>query len=283
MFKKKDEAMPIPANAAVPTTSPRGAATPTTSPRGAAPAGGSAGEARVRKLSKLCGGLVAVAVAGAGLGAYGVATSAATTDRYEANSAKVLVASADVKAGEVLTADKLAELEVPATFRSDGSLTPDDSKIVKDTVATVDIAKNQQITASMTANASNESRLSASIDSSKVTVTYDSDASTGMAGLLRKGDHIWLFKTVQAADGSYMTQTVVDDCTVVALGSSMKEGDESGSGYASVTVAVTPDQAREVEVAKREGTLAAALLSSQARDVSTFAVANAGDAGAEEA
>lgn len=225
-----------------------------------------AAERRVRTLSKVCGGLVAVAVAGAGLGAYGAMSASSTKARYTENAVEVVLAANDVPAGQVIKADDLQKVSVPATFRADGAMSEEQAKALVGQTATVNITKNEQLTSSMATGSGNTSKLSRSFDAPMVSVTIETDVSTGMAGLLKKGDHLWLMTSTQNADGTWNAETVVPDCEVLALGSDLTGATSDASAdssYASVTVSVTEEQAQAIEEAKKGAGLSVALLPSE--------------------
>ncbi|MBL6463370.1 MAG: Flp pilus assembly protein CpaB [Senegalimassilia sp.] len=229
---------------------------------GAAAGNRDSAEARVRSLSKVCGGLVAVAVAGAGLGAFGVATSQSTTARYTADAQQIVVATADISAGQTVSADELATMEVPASMRTSGAVAADDLSDIVGKVATLDIHKNEQLTKSMTANPNNSSKLSDELGSGKVAITISSDEENGLAGLLTKGDHVKLTTAEQTADGSWTTLTLVADCEILALGGNLGgQTDGSSASYASITVALDKQTADAVKAAQKAGGVGVTLLS----------------------
>lgn len=229
---------------------------------GPAAGGRAASEARVRSLSKVCGGLVAVAVAGAGLGTFGVATSQSTTAKYTADAQQIVVATADIPAGQTVPADKLATMEVPASMRTSGAVAADDLADIVGKVATLNIHKNEQLTKSMTANPNNSSKLSDELGSGKVAVTISSDEENGLAGLLTKGDHIKLTTAEQTADGSWTTLTLVADCEILALGGDITGQAQGGSGsYTSITVGLDKQTADTVKSAQKAGNIGVTLLS----------------------
>lgn len=239
---------------------------------GPAAGGRAASEARVRSLSKVCGGLVAVAVAGAGLGAFGVATSQSTTAKYTADAQQIVVATADIAAGQTVSADKLATMEVPASMRTSGAVAADDLTDIVGKVATLKIHKNEQLTKSMTANPNNSSKLSDELGAGKVAVTISSDEENGLAGLLTKGDHIKLTSAEQTADGSWTTVTLVADCEILALGGDIGGQDGGASqSYTSITVGLDKQTADIVKSAQKAGNIGVTLLSGADRAPSSAA------------
>ena len=130
----------------------------------------------------------------------------------------------------------------------------------------MNITKNEQVTSSMATGSGNTSKLSRSFDAPKVSVTIETDMSTGMAGLLKKGDHLWLMTSTQNADGTWTAQTVVPDCEVLALGSDLTGSAADASAdasYGSVTISVSEEQAQAIEEAKKGAGLSVALLPSE--------------------
>lgn len=218
-------------------------------------------EARVRSLSKVCGGLVAVAVAGAGLGAFGMVSSQATTAKYTGDAQKVVVATSDIAAGTTVSADKLAVLEVPASVRTSGAVSAEDLSDIEGKVATLNIYKNEQLTNSMTANANNGSKLSSELSAGKVAVTIAADEENGLAGLLNKGDHVKLTSAEETADGGWTTVTLVADCEILALGGNLTgQTDGAAQTYSSITVALDKATADVVKSSQKSGSIGVALL-----------------------
>lgn len=218
-------------------------------PHVAAPAAGSMeANAQVRKLSRIAGLLAALAVAGLGFGVSAVATTNATLEHAQADQKTVVVAKADVKAGTKLTAEQVELQSVPAAYRTGASLESADAVVGK--LATVDIAKGQQLSAADFGGGDASSSLSARVSSGKVAVCVDLATAEGFSGELLVGDKLSVYDTKEMADQGPDIAALTDDATVVALGG---KGDNSAESYTTATLEVSASQAKAITSAKADG------------------------------
>lgn len=187
----------------------------------------------VRTLSRLVACLGALAV---GAVVFAIATTASANARlsaFEGDVTSVCVASVAVPAGTVLQADMLRTEEVPAAHVAEDALTSAEEAAGLVTLAP--ISANGQVTSSVVATEGNVSSLANAIDPGLQAISVAVDAESGLAGLIRQGDHVDVL-----AEG----RTVVQDATVLAVDASLAEAQDE---YATVTVQVSPEDARALQ------------------------------------
>jgi pilus assembly protein CpaB len=95
-------------------------------------------------------------------------------------------------------------------------------------------------------------------------ITIGVDATTGVAGMLRPGDHIDLMGEYDVA-GTVYTDLVAEYLNILAVDSVLSETGKASDGttaaYSTITLEVTPQQAMEISMATSSGTLRAVLRS----------------------
>lgn len=192
------------------------------------------GQARaVKALSRLAACLGALAV---GAVVFAVATTASANARlsaFEGGVAPVCVANVAVPAGTVLQADMLRTEEVPTAHVAEDALASAEEAVGIVTVAP--ISANGQVTSSALATEGNVSSLANAIAPGLQAISVAVDAESGLAGLVRQGDHVDVL-----AEG----RTVVEDAVVLAVDASLAEAQDE---YATVTVQMPPEDARALQ------------------------------------
>ena len=182
----------------------------------------------------------------------------------------VLVASKDVKAETVVTADMLKVGTVPERFIQPYAARSAEEVVGQVTMAP--IAEGEQILLNKVRRpdqAPLTSTLSGMLEKGKRAVTIGADALTGVGGFVRPGDTVDLLWTVSVPtpdqQGSQLvTWTLFQDTQVMAVGNQMvgKEAESSAAseGY-TVTLALTPQEASFLLFARENGKIQLSLRS----------------------
>lgn len=217
---------------------------------------------QAKRLSAVASAAVAIALVAVGYGSWAVASSRSAVEEATRGAESVLVAAADVKAGDVLSASSFEVKSIPAAFRAQGALSADALSAQAGVIggrALVDMPAGAQVTASFVTGAESGDHLAAQIAQGKEAVTLSVDAEAGIAGRVRVYDAVRIVSAEGASAGSAYLSTVCERARVVAVGDG---GAEAGSGYSSVTVEVSPDEADAVRAAQYAGRVSLQLVSS---------------------
>lgn len=184
----------------------------------------------------------------------------------------VLVAAQTIPANTSITAQMVKAVELPAEAIVPGSIT--ESAQVVGKVSREEIYTGEQILASnlISPGDSGNQTLAYSVQPGKRAITIAVDVTSGLANLIRPGDHIdligdFLVETVDASGQtnkkSYTVQ-LLQNITVLATDDNLiaeKAEDGSATAYQTITLQVTPQQAMQVSMAQFEGQLRAILRS----------------------
>lgn len=187
----------------------------------------------VRTLARLSACLGALAV-GAVVFAIAVSTSSqARLSVYDGDVRPVCVANEAVPAGTTLESDMLRVEDIPAAYVSEGALSSPEE--AAGCVAVSPIPANGQVASTSVAAAGNASSLANALEPGFQAISVAVDAESGLAGLIRPGDHVDVL-----AEG----RLAVANATVLALDSSLGEAQEE---YATVTIQVSSEDALAIQ------------------------------------
>lgn len=211
---------------------------------------------KVRTLSAACAVCAAVAVAGAGFGAYSSWQASDFVGKYSDQSqmSKTLVLTKAVGKGQTISEEDVALVDVPASLRVAGALGEDGlagGSAVVGRAAVVDMGAGTQLTQAFAAGAENKTSLSAALEPGYEAVSISIDAQTGLAGLAKVGDTVRVCTVSDDAVGAQRNETVSDDAVVIALDASL----EGAEGYSTVTVQTTSEEADAIRAAQADGTV----------------------------
>ncbi len=218
---------------------------------------------RIKSLATVAAVSIAVALTSVAYGTWAALSAQASVVEASADSQSTLVVVSEVKAGDVLKPEDVEIREIPRSMRSGDALAPssleeDGSPVGKRVL--IDVAAGTQIASSMLAGAGENGYLAGALGGGMQAVTIAVDAETGLAGQLRPTDRVRVVSLESEGSGTAHLTTICSDAKIVSLDGTSAE---TGSGYASVTVEVTPDQADAVRSAQYAGkvslTLVAAL------------------------
>ena len=119
----------------------------------------------------------------------------------------------------------------------------------------------------ISAEESGKTGLTAKIDSEKVAVAIPVDSVTSLNGLIRPNNHVDVVGTFTKAGSAdqmeLVTMTLMQDVRVLACGADMgyQEVNRNSRSYGTMTLEVTPEQAKILIFAQRKGRLSLVLRS----------------------
>jgi pilus assembly protein CpaB len=187
------------------------------------------------------------------------------------NLKKVVVAARDIPARTVVTKEMLAQRDYHKDFVPRDAVLLDDMARIVGARVTVDVAKLEPILLSHFEEGAAATLapkvLSKMILPGERAITIIVDEQTGVAGLLRPGDHIDVLGTFVKTDREQKltTITLIQNLPVLAVGSmvgvpgSTEAGERSARSYRSVTLSVTLEEAELITFAQQKTRLSLVL------------------------
>ncbi len=215
---------------------------------------------RVKRLAAVAAASAAVALVSVSYGVWAAASAHAAVDEATAGAAPTLVAAADIKAGSVVSAAQMEVQSIPRSFRAQAAL--DESALAEGGAvaghrALVDIPAGSQITASLMTGTEGGG-LAGELKPGMEAVSLSVDTETGIAGQVRAYDTVRVVSVESGSSGASLLDTLCERARVLAVG---EGASGEGSGYASVTVEVSPAQADAVREAQFAGRVSLLLVS----------------------
>lgn len=187
----------------------------------------------------------------------------------------VIVASTDISEGSPVSGGNLAVAEVPAAHEPLDALSPDEFDLIDGRTALRDIPQGRPVLRSYISSALTE-RFSDLLSVGQRALTFSVDALNSSDGMLKPGDRVDLFLLSKALVGSTELDEkelipLLQNVAVLATGKNpvVPIPDQPGSGdwgesqYNTLTVAVTPEQAQKVLIAKDSGSIVTLLRNRQ--------------------
>jgi pilus assembly protein CpaB len=178
----------------------------------------------------------------------------------------VMVAKVDIPPKTKITADMVQEVKVPAEYIQPGAIL--ELGGVVGVVARETIVAGEQITERRLVIAGKPVGFSGMIPWGKRAVTVAVTEVTGVAGMIKAGDWVDVVATFDKQDvGSHTSQVVLQNIQVLAVnreteaGSTTtgKDGKEAAVKTATVTLAVSPDEAAQLALGEEKGKIRMAL------------------------
>lgn len=212
--------------------------------------------------------ITALMIAGA-LGASGAAayltndyidktiSSRRRTLESEYQPVRVVVASADLRPGNFLSAQTVAIREVPRTFLHSEAVLAESWSTVAGRALAHPLKSGEPVLLSHMAQdvgAGFSSQLAAGMRA----LTFPVDEQASISGMLAPGDHIDVFFTTLSGNES-VTLPLLLDIPVIATGirtatnAAYLDEKRQGAQYNTVTVSVTPDDAAKITLAQDAG------------------------------
>jgi pilus assembly protein CpaB len=174
---------------------------------------------------------------------------------------EVVVTAGDITGKTLLTTEMLDIKKIPLEY-----IHPDAARKKEEVVGTITLApltKGEQVLKKKIARQNEvKNGLAYIVPVGKRALTLAVDEVSGIAGLIRPGDHVDVVATVNIPDPSGLKETphslvVLQDLPVLAVGKTM---DDKGDGKPpveakTVTVAVTVEQSRPLVLASQKGAI----------------------------
>lgn len=197
---------------------------------------------------------IAAIISGALLYFYLTKQEAANTAQNETSTVRLITVSEEVPAYTPLTAAKLVYTELPEEYVPSGAVMKLSEVLGK--VSDGSLYPGEILLSSMIGTEKEKAgSLSYTVPEGMRAMTVEVDNASGVAGYIVPGDHIDLLLYVSeepaenegSEDIPAYTYICGDDIEVLAVGDVTFE---EGGVYASLTLALTPDQCREVYAAQ---------------------------------
>lgn len=180
---------------------------------------------------------------------------------------EVLVAAKDLPAGSILDESTLARRTVPSRFVARSALGPDGLALASGARLAQPLEAGDPIRPTMFVSAA-VGTLAGRLQSGHRALTIQVDDTRSQAGLIVPGDHIDLLQAVETLRNGVRgiaVRTLLESVPVLATGSRAEPATVARSadapslglprGYDTLTLRVTPQDARRISIAEREGEL----------------------------
>ena len=185
-----------------------------------------------KKLSIICGVCVAVTVGAVGFSAVQYTQASDMMEEIKASTVEVLVPSTDIPAGTAITAENLVMAKVPKTY------IPQDAAKKKDVsglTALTDLTAGIPIDLSCVSASKAPAGVTSAVRSGYVAKMVALDTAPGLSPMLATGDYVTVSGLIDKEVISYQ------NIRVIALDGSFSV--PRGTGYTTVTLELTPEQA----------------------------------------
>lgn len=182
----------------------------------------------------------------------------------------VVASAADLPAGTRLQKIHLRKVMVPQQTMPKGAVT--DDKLILDRALLFPVMQNETILSNRVASVTGAEGVASMIEPGKRAVSVSVADSASAGGLVQPRSHVDVLFTRTGAMAEAVTTTVLEDVVVLSIGRTVEvaapaAGQAGGAaptvapstGNRSVTLLVTPEQARALELAKNQGKISLAL------------------------
>ena len=179
------------------------------------------------------------------------------------NKISVVVAKHELRRGERLSTENVAVRSIPADFAHSNAVLPSDFDRLDGQPLAFPVKPGEMVLWSLM-EGKRASTFSARVDAGRRAITVPVDEINSISGLLEPGDTIDLMVTFDRK-GKKTTLTLLQSVRVMATGQRSVDDPKSGERrqYSTVTLDTTPDQARNVILARDVGKLTALLRNPQ--------------------
>ncbi len=192
-------------------------------------------------------------------------------EKITSDQVEVVKAARNIQAGTPLTKDRITTELVPRQFLPPNPLEAKDLNIYIGTPLAVNVEDGAMILTSDFTRAEVSRTLSSKIPPEERAMSIPVDSISGVSGLLRPGDRVDILGTFPVGDkdqqvkdesgrdaSGFVTMTLLQNVTLLAVGQQISDvtGDEAAarnSGYSSVTLSVTVDEAELLTIAQTRG------------------------------
>ncbi|HEU4458271.1 MAG TPA: Flp pilus assembly protein CpaB [Methylibium sp.] len=172
----------------------------------------------------------------------------------------LVVATADLSKGDRLASNNLAVRQVPKLWVHANAIRPEDFGKIEHAVLAVPAAKGQPVLWAQL-EGQRAASFSARLANGRRAVTVAVDEISSISGMLSPGDTIDLIAMTKVDQRSTLVP-VMQAVRVLATGTRVDNGSPEGRGersFTTVTLDVTPDEARRIMAAREVGRLTALL------------------------
>ena len=192
-------------------------------------------------------------------------------NRSDGEFRSVITAAQDIPPNTSITSEMILSKDLPLEAVLPGSISNEDALIGM--VSKSEILTGEQILNGKLVKAGDSSNgtLAYAIEPGMRAITISVDVNTGLSGMLKPKDHIDLLGEFEyqpsGQEAKAYTSIVAENIKILAVDSVLTEqGKTDGSGYASITLEVTPKQAMEISMGVYKGQLRALLRSPLDKD-----------------
>jgi len=181
---------------------------------------------------------------------------------------EILVAAMDIPRETPISEEHLAIRKIPQEFVHPHTIFPDNKEIILGQPTRYALVKNQPILWSDIGKG--EGGLTGMLNPGEVAITIGVDEITGVAGNLKPSDRVNVLGTFEVG-GRTITKVLLQNVTVLSVGTMIPRSENKEEvevnmlssmlqgPYSSVTVAVTPEEAQMLTLAREKGKLALVL------------------------
>ncbi|MBJ7311282.1 Flp pilus assembly protein CpaB [Rugamonas sp. CCM 8940] len=179
--------------------------------------------------------------------------------RSRHDTVAIVVAKAEIPKGGVISRQNLAVRAIPLEYAHSGAVRPDDFERIDGKVIAYTIKSGEMILWSQM-ESKRVPTFSARVEPGKRAMTFVVDEINSISGMLEPGDLIDLMFT-NDRDGKKVILPLLQSVEVMATGQRSIDDVKSGerSQFATVTLNTTPDQAKNIILARDSGKLTALL------------------------
>lgn len=173
--------------------------------------------------------------------------------------ADIVVAKAELMAGTKLSSQNLAVRKIPVDFAQSGAVRPEDFARIDGKAIAYNIRSGEMIMWSQM-EAQRAPTFSARLSPGQRAITVVVDEINSISGMLEPGDLIDLMFAVDQ-NGQKVVLPLLQSVKVMATGQRVVDDPKSGekAQFATVTLNTTPEQAKNIIVARETGKLTALL------------------------
>jgi pilus assembly protein CpaB len=181
--------------------------------------------------------------------------------RGKHDTVDLLVAKEGITKGSVVAVDDLAIRKIPVEFAHSGAVPPQDVMNVAGRVSSYNVKKGEVLMLSQMLS-KRPATFSARLENGHRAITVMVDEINSISGMLEPGDLIDLMFTVDQ-NGKKIIFPLLQRVQVMATGTRSVDDPKGGepAQFATVTLNTTPDQAKNIIIARETGKLTALLRS----------------------
>lgn len=204
-------------------------------------------------------GLLAAVIAGS----YLSSEMAMIEARAKGKTVSVVVAKQDLMKGAKLSAENVAVRPVPQDYAHSVAVTPDQFERIEGQALAYPVKSGEMILWGLL-ETKKVPTFSARVEAGHRAITVPVDEINSISGMLEPGDIIDLMATLDQK-GKKITFPLLQSAQVMATGQRAADDPKSGERrqYSTVTLDTTPEQARDVIVAREAGKITALLRNPQ--------------------